>query len=346
MNGVRPAEIGEILRALEPGLGVLATFISIDGSVFSRAGAMAVFIPGIMSRGGVIAIEELQGALRREVEAVASERRPRLVVLNLAQDDPVLGFGLGAPGRAEILLEPAGEGLRAHLAHVRESLLAGEGAVCSLELDGPRLGERRLLKPDDAEFRECYQEMSPEIVESSVGGGLQRSFLCPVHPMGKALIFGSGPVAAALARHLVDLGFGVFAADPRPRRFKGPDWRIPGVTLIEGGWEQVRLQARPDEETSVAVLTRSYALDLETLQGALKSPASYVGLIGPQKRTESLLEELAALEVRPRSRTFFAPAGLDIGADAPLEIALSIAAEILAKRSGRKGGRLSQKVKV
>jgi xanthine/CO dehydrogenase XdhC/CoxF family maturation factor/molybdopterin-guanine dinucleotide biosynthesis protein A len=352
MNSIRPREILdilELLRAIESAAGggtrtVLATFVTLDGSVFGRAGAMAVFIPTAgFSGSGIIPVSELQGPLRREIDEVAAGGGPRLAALDLAEDDPALGFGLGAPGRVEVLLEPVDERLREHLVAMREALLRSEGVVCALEIEGPELGRRTLYRAEDPQVKECYQEMSPELVETSVAGSVQRTFLCPVQPMGKAMVFGSGPVAAALSRHLEELGFSVFAADPRPGRLKGPDWHIPGVALIEGGWDQARAAAHPDEDTSVVVLTRSYALDLETLQGALKSPASYVGIIGPQKRTQRLLAELAALEAQPRPDVFFAPAGLDIGAEAPAETALSIAAEILAARSGRKGGRLSSR---
>jgi molybdenum cofactor cytidylyltransferase len=352
LNSIRPREILEmleLLRAIESAGGagtrvVLATFVTLDGSVFSRAGAMAVFIPTAgFSGSGIIPVTELQGPLRREIDEVAAGGPARLAVLDLAEDDPVLGFGLGAPGRLEVLVEPVDERLRGHLIAMRETLLRNEGLVCALEIEGAGLGRRTLHRADDPLVRECYRELSPELVETSVGGSVQRVFLCPVHPMGKAMVFGSGPVASALARHLVDLGFSVFAADPRPGRLKGVDWQIPRVALIEGGWDQARAAAGPDEETSVIVLTRSYALDLETLQGALKSPASYVGIIGPAKRIQRLQADLSTLEVQPRPGVLFAPAGLDIGAEASAETAVSIAAEILAVRSGRKGGRLSSR---
>ncbi|MFA6004417.1 MAG: XdhC family protein, partial [Elusimicrobiota bacterium] len=368
MNGIRPQELLEILcameaSAVESGPAVLATFVSLDGSVFSRAGAMAVFVPAASSTGSGIAWTELQGVLRDEIEAAAGRNRSHLCSLDLEEDDPVLGFGLGAPGRVEVMLEPVTDGLRQHLAEVREALLRGEGVVCSLEIEGPDMGRRTVLRADDPQVQECYKEFSPELVESSVGGAVVRTFLCPLQPMGKAMVFGSGPVAAALCRHLRELGFSVFAADPRPGRMRGRDWRmsaqtspdgrqhgdaaaspnLPGVTLIEGGWDQARAAAQPDEETAVVVLTRNYALDLETLQGALKSPASYVGVIGPQKRNQMLLAELSALEATPRPGVFFAPAGLDIGAETAAETALAIAAEILAARFGRKGGRLSSR---
>ena len=141
-----------------------------------------------------------------------------------------------------------------------------------------------------------------------------------------------------MSEHLHELGFSVFVGDPRPGRLRSADWDHRWGALIQGGWEQVRAAAGCDEETAIVVMTHSYALDLETLQGALASPACYVALPGPSKRTKHLLAELALLGVSPRPGQLFAPGGLDIGAQAPRETALSLAAEIVAARSGRKGG--------
>jgi molybdenum cofactor cytidylyltransferase len=94
-----------------------------------------------------------------------------------------------------------------------------------------------------------------------------------------------------------------------------------------------------DEEAAVVIATRSYALDLEALQGALSSPARYVAVLGPAQRSQRMLKELEALGVKARPGVFFAPAGLDIGAQTPRELAVAIMAELLAVRSGHHGGR-------
>lgn len=346
MNGLRPAELLELLRSLdEEGARsstppVLATVVSWDGSVYARAGAMALLVTGVTSRTGVIEMGEIED-LAPAARLVAESGEPALVKLTLSEDSGLTSWGLGAPGEVELFLERAGPELRGILEQGRRALLEGRGLVVSLDLQGPKAGGRHLLSPSDADAVDCYREGSPELLETRQGGLARKRLLSPLHPMGKVLIFGSSRDAAALARHLYELGFSVFVGDPRPGRLAGADWDRRWGALIEGGWEQVRRAAGPDEETSIVVMTRSYALDLETLQGALASPAPYVGLMGAQKRSQRLLAELESLGVRPRPEQLRAPAGLDVGAEAPREVALAIAAEIMAARSGRKGGRSS-----
>ena len=77
VNGIRPHVILEVLRALESAVDtgdarpVLATMVSLDGSVYGRAGAMALFVSGFTSHTGVISLSELSQALREQADAAA-----------------------------------------------------------------------------------------------------------------------------------------------------------------------------------------------------------------------------------------------------------------------------------
>lgn len=349
MGGVRPQEWLDLIRALdeESAAGrepVLATAISLDGSVFERSGAAVLLSEG-PGRLAVCPSAHAPSALAQAAREAQSAGTPRLCEVDLAEDDHLLGYGMGAPGRLEVLLEPCTPALRGSLRELRDLLLEGRGVVLAVELTGPEAGRRSALPPEDPRARECYEERSAELIERVEHGAVSRTFLCPLHPMGKAVVFGSSSDAAATARHLAELGFLVWAADPRAGALRQPEWDRLHGWRIEGGWEQARSAAGPDEDTAIVVMTHSYALDLETLQGALQSPAPYVGLVGPARRTQRLLAELSALGVRPRPGVLRAPAGLDLGAVAPREVALAVAAEILAVRWGRRGGRQSQRVK-
>ncbi|HEX8264463.1 MAG TPA: XdhC family protein, partial [Pyrinomonadaceae bacterium] len=96
------------------------------------------------------------------------------------------------------------------------------------------------------------------------------------------------------------------------------------------------------EANAVAIImTHNYEHDRRILKTVLKSPARYIGVLGPKRRTQNLLQELAdAGEVfsENESDKLYAPVGLDIGADTPESIALSIIAEINAVLANRAGG--------
>jgi xanthine dehydrogenase accessory factor len=93
----------------------------------------------------------------------------------------------------------------------------------------------------------------------------------------------------------------------------------------------------------VVVLTHEERLDVPALTSALEAEAFYVGAIGSRrtqaKRRERLLEAGVAEEQLER---LCGPAGLDLGAQTPAEMAVSILGEILAVRAGRSGGRLRE----
>jgi xanthine/CO dehydrogenase XdhC/CoxF family maturation factor len=79
----------------------------------------------------------------------------------------------------------------------------------------------------------------------------------------------------------------------------------------------------------------------------LPRPLAYLGLLGPRKRAEKILADLAAqgFAATPEMRLrLHAPVGLDLGADNPEEVALAILAEMKASLAGRDGRPLRERV--
>ncbi|MBA3963621.1 MAG: XdhC family protein [Chthoniobacterales bacterium] len=101
------------------------------------------------------------------------------------------------------------------------------------------------------------------------------------------------------------------------------------------GWEIVETEDAAslpnefDSWTAVIVKTHNYGRDFAALHQLLPLGLRYVALLGPRRRRDQLLHALAEAGVENRSE-FFAPAGLDIGAETPEEIALAIVTEIQA----------------
>ena len=86
-------------------------------------------------------------------------------------------------------------------------------------------------------------------------------------------------------------------------------------------------------------MTHNYLHDRALLEQWLPSPALYLGVLGPKRRTERLLGEMPpGLVTDDALSRLHSPVGLDIGADTPELIALSIIAGIQAVAAGRPGG--------
>jgi xanthine dehydrogenase accessory factor len=159
-------------------------------------------------------------------------------------------------------------------------------------------------------------------------------------PSRRLLVFGAVDIAEALCKAAKELGWQTIVADPRAK-FATAE-RMPSADELLLEWPDESLaRVQPDEDTAVVVLTHEDQFDIPALKGALATDAFYVGAMGArrnqERRRERLLEEGVAEEDIDR---IAGPAGLDIGAHSPAEMALSILAEILARRTGRSGGPL------
>ncbi|MEM9687720.1 MAG: XdhC family protein, partial [Bacteroidota bacterium] len=88
-----------------------------------------------------------------------------------------------------------------------------------------------------------------------------------------------------------------------------------------------------DSQTAVILMTHNFANDLKYITALKDVKLAYLGLLGPAKRREKLLSQL--MEQHPELHSDFpdaiyGPAGINIGAETPQEIAVSIIAEILS----------------
>ena len=154
--------------------------------------------------------------------------------------------------------------------------------------------------------------------------GTMDIFVEPVLPRPQVVICGSSPVAVAVADLAKRTGFAVTACAPAAEQpaFGDADRRIEGYALpvdeAASRYVVVSTQGRGDEAALLAAL----AVDVD-----------YVAFVGSRKKAEALKATLAKRGVpAERLAKLKAPAGLDLGAITPDEIAISILAEIVAVR--------------
>jgi xanthine dehydrogenase accessory factor len=99
--------------------------------------------------------------------------------------------------------------------------------------------------------------------------------------------------------------------------------------------------------TACVLMSHNYDYDRDVLKKLIGSSTPYIGIMGPRKRFDKMLMELSdqgiQLDDNDLSR-IYSPIGLDIGAEAPDEIALSLIAEVQAKFTSRTGGFLKDRV--
>ena len=143
-------------------------------------------------------------------------------------------------------------------------------------------------------------------------------------PPTNLLVVGDGNIAAALADAAALLGW--------------------GSTVVNDATSAVETAASLTESDAVVVLSHDREVDLPALAAVLGRPVGYVGGLGSRRtqaaRRNGLIERGIPTEQLDR---IHGPAGLDIDAHTPAEIAVSIVAEVLAGRSGSSGGSISKR---
>lgn len=159
--------------------------------------------------------------------------------------------------------------------------------------------------------------------------GTMDIFVEPVLPRPSLVILGSSPVAMALAEQAKPLGLHVTVAAPA-----GDFLAMPEADVFIDGFQL----GKPGNARRFVVVSTQGKGDEAALKAALSIDAEYQAFVGSRRKMASLREKLVAqgftVEVLDRVK---APAGIDLGAITPEEIALSILAEITLER--RRGHR-------
>lgn len=150
------------------------------------------------------------------------------------------------------------------------------------------------------------------------------AFINRYEPPRRLLIVGAVQIAQVLAGLARELGIATVVIDPRGR-FLTPE-RFPGVTL-DDRWPDEAVEAlRPDGATAVVTLSHDPKIDDPALIAALKGGAGYVAALGSRKSHAARRSRLEVDLTPEQIDRIEGPAGIDIGAIGPAEIALSIAA--------------------
>ena len=334
-------ELDRVLQAAEEwharGLDfALATVVGVRGSTYRGLGARQLV--GQDGAGvGTVSGGCLDNDLRRVAEEVMSEGTPRLTEFDLtADDEAVWGWGIGCNGATELIVEPASS-----VMELIRRLRAVQRPLMVLHHLDDEVGQRTLLGPEEVgQYGEVAVRAMTEgwnTVTEINGGPVMIEVLGSPR---RLVICGAGHDAAPLVRLGAELGFEPALVDDR-RPFLSAE-RFPGATqLIHAQPSELAQAVELDPSVSVVIMSHNYLRDLDYLESVLGHGVPYIGMLGPGKRLRRLLDDLAEKGVVPDANDTAAlhgPAGLDIGAEGPTEIAWSVLSEIMAVRRRATGG--------
>lgn len=162
-------------------------------------------------------------------------------------------------------------------------------------------------------------------------GGTLEVFVEPILPQPVLYLFGGGHVSMAVAKTAHSAGFAVGVVDDR-EAFANAE-RFPMAHEIFTSYEDACEKIRPNAATYLVIVTRGHKEDMRVLGWAVRTAARYVGMIGSKRKVLSVYKALENDGYRPEEfQHVYAPMGLEIGALAPEEIAISIVAELIAVR--------------
>jgi xanthine dehydrogenase accessory factor len=357
-------EIIDIVKAYDAAVQqgkktALATVVLVEGSAYRRAGArMLITEDGQLT--GAISGGCLEGDALRKARMVILQQEPLLVTYDTMDDDDAkLGVGLGCNGIIHILIEPINDGQTSAITLLKAAIATNGYSVLVTLFN---IQNRKEPQPGSCLFIADNQSVAnglerltykTELLEDANNAlQLQRSaitsyegytaFVECVKPLISLVILGAGNDAIPLTKIASVLGWNITVVDGRPGYVTAERFLFANKTIVAKP-EQVLNNIAINEWTAFVLMTHNYYYEIAFLKELLPLHPSYIGILGPKKKLERMLDKLAIDSV---PENIYGPVGLDIGSETAEEIALAIAAEIKAVFSERNGHPLKYKTTV
>ncbi|NNF16399.1 MAG: XdhC family protein [Gammaproteobacteria bacterium] len=320
---------------------VLATIIKTTGASYRKAGAMMLIDEQLRSS-GLISGGCLEDDLKAHARSVFETGNAKTVLYDLSTgDDATLwGLGLGCGGEITILMErisPTNHygGLAALRTHWQNGVSCGLVKIVA-HADDEQVGHFAVCLPGQrvaSEFGMGRFEMSDRAVTAATS--VAQILATPVSPANRLLVCGGGPDAIPLVHFASQLFWSVTVADHRPAYLTAENF--PGAESLMCSEPASTPRSVFEHLHGAVIMTHNVTRDVEWLKILVELDLPYLGILGPVARRDALLE-LSGIDQKTR---LYGPAGLDLGAVLPEEIALSIMSEIHAVINGRPGSSLA-----
>ena len=337
----------------------LATVVKVRGSSYRSPGArMLITDDGTWV--GSISGGCLEGDALRKARKVMADKMPFTVTYDTREEsNQNLGIGLGCNGVIDVLIEPLDASDENNAAAFFERMISTNSplALATVFVDDNGLaGKKILVTPEETRWDELPDSQLKQFVirdlrllfdtklseakKYTIQGKETEVFIELLQPSISLIIFGGGFDARPVSHLAKSLGWDVTVTDEcvahiAPLFFPTAD----KLSLCQRSFIDRDFDITP--YTACVLMSHNYEYDRDVLRKLIKTPTPFIGILGPRKRFDKMLVEFeeAGIELSPEDHNrIHSPIGLDIGAEAADEIAVSIVAEIQSKFSNRSGG--------
>ena len=362
-------EIREIIKAFDIAVAAgkrtaLASVVLLDGSSYRRPGARLLIddegqITGAISGGC------LEGDALRKALLVIAQQNAKLVTYDTTdEEDMSFGIQLGCAGIIRVLFEPIDIQSSAHPVNLLKKVITQRqkavlvtlfsidptskqqmGTCLLLEENGQFTGTIPLAYVEKMVMYEARKVLASEaslFKNFEFEGQTITAFFEFLQPAISLVVVGAGNDAIPVVNIANEMGWEARVVDGRNTHAK-PERFTSACQVLVSKPEHVLHHLQIDAQTVFVLMTHNYNYDLAMLQALLERKVSYIGVLGPRKKLDRMLVELAdkGMQITAEQlKTIYGPVGLEIGAETAEEIALSIIAEIQSVFSGKKGSSL------
>jgi xanthine dehydrogenase accessory factor len=341
---------------------VLATVVHTAGHAYRRAGARLLLKNGRKVLGAISGGCLEEGIAEDAGRLSSNGRAKRVDYDSRSASDLIWGTATGCGGLVSVLLHRWESRLANVCEWIDERLSARRPVLLAtiINKDDQQLGGQIAIDTsgeifsqiDSVPIQAAVMSRTAELLsESNERPNRYQSRTCVagraellleyIPPPTSLVIIGAGDDAKPVVEGAKRLGWTVTVIDHRPAYADRERFPLADQVLLTQPDSYLDL-LHADPWTVTIVMTHNWRQDAAAIAALAQFDLPYVGIIGNTARTENILATLAA---RNRSRanlrtSFSYPAGLDIGAHTPEEIALSVIAEVQAVLSGRQGASL------
>lgn len=332
----------------------LATVVKVKGSSYRSPGAR-MLITDDGKWVGSISGGCLEGDALRKARKVMTDQQPLTVTYDTREEsNQNLGISLGCNGVIDVLIEPITKEHNPILLFER-CIQANEPMAMGTIIRGDGVGEKMVVQHQSVihsfqnkKRSEWVQPLLTEIFDSKKSevktfqehGNECEVFLELIQPSLAVIIFGGGFDARPVSQLAKSLGWEVQVTDEcvahiAPIFFPNAD----KLSLCQR--EYIERDFNITAYTACILMSHNYEYDRDVLKKLVSTPTPYIGILGPRKRFDKMLSEFKKDGLDLTTEQLYrihSPIGLDIGAEAADEIAISIVAEIQSKFANRSGG--------